>query len=80
MQTLLLLEGFRAPAYRCKNCGRLTAERAVNCVACDGEMEGLYDGVEMAVNAVMRGGGDVQVIRNSQALEDAGKIGALLRY
>lgn len=80
VQTLLLLEGFRTPAYRCKNCGRLTAERTAACQACSGEMEGLYDGVEMAVNAVMRGGGDVQVIRSSQALEGAGKIGALLRY
>jgi peptide subunit release factor 1 (eRF1) len=80
VQTLLVLEGFRAPAYRCKNCGRLTAARGAACQSCGGEMEGLYDGVEEAVNTVMRGGGDVQVIFASQALQDAGSIGALLRY
>jgi len=79
-QTLLVSEGYRAPAYRCTNCGRLTAARVDCCPACDGEMEGIYDGVELAVNAVMRAGGDVQVIRDSQPLQAAGNIGALLRY
>jgi hypothetical protein len=32
------------------------------------------------VNAVMRSGGEVEVIHQSEALEKVGCIGALLRY
>lgn len=80
VQILLVSEGYRAPAYRCTNCGRLTAARLECCPACDGEMEGISDGVELAVNAVMHAGGEVQVIGESDPLRDAGNIGALLRY
>jgi hypothetical protein len=36
--------------------------------------------VELAVRAVMEKGGDVEIIHDGRALDQAGKIGAVLRY
>jgi len=80
VQTLLILEGYRAAAFRCKACGLLNTNRDQPCPVCGGETEHLWDGVDTAVNAVLRSGGEVEVLRSNPQLEQAGKIGALLRY
>lgn len=80
VQTLVMSEGFRCNAYRCKSCGRLFEQNGSPCPVCGGELERIWDGVEAAVNAVMRAGGSVEVIHASSALEQAGSIGAILRY
>jgi len=36
--------------------------------------------IDLAVSAVLRTGGDVEVIHKNPELEQKGKIGALLRY
>jgi peptide chain release factor subunit 1 len=80
VQTLVISEGFHEPAYRCKNCSRLSTEVVARCAVCEGEIEKIPDGVEYLVSTVMRAGGGVQVVHLNPVLEQAGHIGALLRY
>ena len=80
VQMLIISEGFRCPSYRCAACGRLTSDAGKTCLVCGGEMERVSDGVELAVSAVMRAGGEVLVVDDSRMMENAGNIGAILRY
>jgi hypothetical protein len=43
-------------------------------------MEEIEDAVELAVRQVMSTGGEVEIIEGNDQLEQAGHIGALLRY
>jgi glutamate carboxypeptidase len=80
VQMLVISEGFRCPSYRCSACGRLTAAAGTTCAVCGGALERISDVVELAVSAVMRAGGEVLVVNDSQAMQRAGNIGAILRY
>jgi rubrerythrin len=80
VQTLVFRDGFRAPGYRCKGCGYLTSEKLDQCPFCGKTFENIPDAVELAVGNVMRLGGDVEVIHDSEKLTDFGNIGAVLRY
>ena len=79
IQTLIITEGFRKNAFRCKSTGMLTTEPDTMCTGED-DAEKVYDVVEVLVSQVMRSGGDVEVVIASPALENAGHIGAILRY
>jgi peptide subunit release factor 1 (eRF1) len=80
VQTLVLSEGFRAPGFRCKGCGFLTAHTIEICPFCEGEFEQIEDAVELAVRKAMEDGSDVDVIHDNKELQEAGQIGGLLRY
>lgn len=80
VQTLIVSEGFRAAGYRCRGCGYLTIQSLAQCPFCGESFEQIDDAVELAVGRVMKDGGDVEVLRDSEALEGAGRIGGLLRY
>ena len=80
MQTLLLSDGFRAPGFLCGGCGHLTAQRLARCPFCGGSFQEIEDAVELAVRHVLAAGGDVEVVHDNRRLNDAGRIGALLRY
>ncbi len=79
VQTLLISDGFRKNAYRCKSTGWLTTRPEE---VCNGEedVEKVYDVVDLLVNQVMRSGGDVEVILSTEQLDRLGSIGAILRY
>ena len=79
IQHLLISDGFRKNAYRCKSTGMLTTKPEE---ACGGESdaEKVYDVVDLVVNEVLKRGGDVEVIMSSPELQHAGSIGAVLRY
>lgn len=77
---LLVSKGFRSPGYRCMNCNLLSMHEDDACNACDGKREAVPDVVELAVSNVLLSGGDVEVIQSNPALENAGHIGAMLRY
>jgi peptide subunit release factor 1 (eRF1) len=79
-QTLLVIEGFRAPGYRCLGCGYLTASEIDNCTFCSATFEKIPDAVDLAVRRVMEDGGVVDILHENPQLEKHGKIGALLRY
>ncbi len=79
VQTLVIREGFRKNAYRCKSTGWLTTKPEE---VCDGEddTEKVYDIVDFLVNEVMRSGGEVDVVMSDAELDKNGCIGAILRY
>jgi peptide chain release factor subunit 1 len=79
IQTLILSEGFRKNAFRCKSSGLLTTQPDRDCAG-EEDTEKVYDVVEVLVSQVMRSGGDVEVVISNPALENAGHIGAILRY
>ncbi len=79
VQTLVISEGFRKNAFRCKSTGWLTTKPEELCNGED-DVEKVYDVVDTVVNQVMRGGGEVDVVMSSSELEKAGCIGAMLRY
>ncbi len=80
VQILIFLDGFRKRGFFCKEHGILTLSRDDPDVACGDELEVVYDVVELAVNQVLRTGGNIEVISASPDLEKAGNIGAMLRY
>jgi peptide subunit release factor 1 (eRF1) len=80
VQTLVVVDGFRAAGFRCQGCGFLSANAADKCPFCSSALEEIEDAVELAVRQVMSTGGEVEIIEGSEELEHAGNIGALLRY
>jgi peptide subunit release factor 1 (eRF1) len=79
VQTLILTEGFRKNAYRCKGTGMLTLKPEDMCGG-EHDVEKVYDVVDVMVSQVMRQGGEVEVMVSRPELEKVGSIGALLRY
>ncbi len=80
VKTLVISEGFHAPGYRCIGCDYLSAQALKTCPFCSSPIEEIIDAVEMAVRKVLSDGGEVEVVHGNQELENAGRIGALLRY
>jgi peptide subunit release factor 1 (eRF1) len=80
IQSLLVLESFRAPGYRCLGCGYLTSEKLDSCPFCSDNFEEIPDAVDLAVRRVLEEGGEVDVLHENPKLEEHGQIGALLRY
>lgn len=80
VQTLVFREGYRASGYRCKGCGYLTTEKLKSCPFCENEFEEIPDAVELAVRRVLRDGGEVEVLRDIDVVEEFNQVGALLRY
>jgi peptide subunit release factor 1 (eRF1) len=80
VQRLVLSEGYTHSGYHCPACGALVARSAPACPQCGAALAPALDVVDMAVSAVLRSGGDVEVVRKNAELDQGGKIGALLRY
>jgi peptide subunit release factor 1 (eRF1) len=79
IQSLLVSDGFRKNAFRCKSTGWVTTRPEEMCTGED-DVEKVYDVVDYVVNHVMRSGGEVDVIMADPELEKNGSIGAILRY
>ena len=73
VQTLVLIEGFHKQGFREKETQALT-------LSANGTTEKIFDVVEQAVQTVIRHGGDVEIVRQSDAFELLGSVGAVLRY
>jgi peptide chain release factor subunit 1 len=82
VRTLVIVENLRHESYICSKCGALYLTKTdETCPLCGaGKLERTRDGIEMAVNTVMRKGGDVNVVRSTPAMDKLGGIGAFLRY
>jgi peptide chain release factor subunit 1 len=78
--TLVIREGYRALGYRCRGCGYITAQQLSSCQFCGSEFDQIPDAVEMAVQRVMKAGGDVEVLQREHKVDGFENIGALLRY
>jgi peptide subunit release factor 1 (eRF1) len=79
VQTLIVQEGLRLPAYQCQGCEHLLVRSIDACLFCGKSFARIDDAVELAVRRVMQTGGEVEIVRDNPALQEVG-IGALLRY
>ena len=79
VQTLIVQEGLRLPAYQCQGCSHLLTRSIDSCLFCGKSFVKIEDAVELAVRKVMQTGGEVEIVRDNPALQEVG-IGALLRY
>ena len=73
VQTFVLAEAFRKVGYRDRESGALSLTNGH-------DAEKVFDVVELAVSAVIRHGGEVEVVQPSEAFEMLGSAGAILRY
>jgi peptide chain release factor subunit 1 len=82
VKTLVFVDNLQKEGFVCSSCGALYPMKVEEiCPLCgNGKLERTLDGVELAVNAVMRHGGEVNVVHATPALEQREGIGALLRY
>jgi len=80
VQMLVVSEGYRADGFRCSSCGFLTSQSLDNCPFCDGVFVHIEDAVEDAIQVVLEKGGEIEIVHHNHQLEQAGQIGALLRY
>ena len=78
VQTLVLAEEFHHAGFRCTECDMLVLEPQ-HCDNCGGAVP-VPDIVEQIVHRVMHQGGAIEIVRTSPRLEQAGQIGAFLRY
>lgn len=79
VQTLIISDGYRAPGFTYNGMNYLVADRNKNPFG-DGPLTEIEDVVEAAVARTMEQGGHVEVISENPHLENAGRIGAILRY
>ena len=77
---LLVSAGFEVSGYRCKNCRYLTLVEREECPLCGGEFERVEDLVDTMTHRALEQGVEVEIVRGNPDLEEAGSIGALLRY
>ena len=79
VETLIISDGYRTPGYVQEASGYVVANMALSPLA-EAELSEAADVVETAVAQTVAQGGHVEVIAENPALEDAGRIGAILRY
>ena len=77
---LVLAEGYHALAYQCEHCGYMTVEAMEQCVFCGQKMRLLKDAVNAIVSRAIERGVGVTTVWDNATLEQAGSIGAILRY
>lgn len=77
---LLVSAGYEASGFRCQSCRFLVLTERKECPLCGGSMERVEDLVESMVHRALEQGTEVEIVRGNAALEEAGSIGALLRY
>lgn len=79
VQTLVISDGYRTPGYVQRESGFLAANVALSPFP-ESDLESVADVIDEAVIRAMAQGGRVEVISDNPELENAGQIGAVLRY
>lgn len=77
---LLVAAGYEASGYRCQNCRFLVLAERETCPLCSGAIEPVDDLVETMTHRALEQGVEVEIVRGNQKLEEAGSVGAVLRY
>jgi peptide subunit release factor 1 (eRF1) len=78
--TLLVAAGFEASGYRCESCRYLMLTEREVCPLCSSAVEEVEDLVDTMTRRALEQAVDVELVRGNQDLEEAGAVGALLRY
>ena len=79
VEVLIISDGFRYHGYMDEATAFLVSNLARSPLA-DTELAEVEDVVDAAVAATVAQGGHVEIIAENPSLEDAGRIGAILRY
>lgn len=77
---LLIAAGYEDSGYRCRDCRYLMLTQRDECPLCGGIVEPVDDMVDTITHRALEQGIEVEVVRENRRLEEAGSIGALLRY
>jgi peptide subunit release factor 1 (eRF1) len=77
---LLVSAGYEASGFRCRNCRYLMLVEAEECPLCGGKVEEVEDLVDTMAHRALEQGVEVEIVRGNEKLEEAGSIGALLRF
>jgi peptide chain release factor subunit 1 len=81
VRVLLVGEHYRAPGFVCSSCGYVAVQQEGACSFCQGDkMVESQDVVNLAIHKALETGADVNIVRDSEELEQAGGIAAILRY
>ena len=83
VQTLIIEEEYRPAGWVCPNCHFMGVMEQETCPLCGNILKSEPDIVELALERVLHQDGDIEVLRTGEsrrALEQHGRIGALLRY
>jgi peptide subunit release factor 1 (eRF1) len=79
VQTLIISDGFRAPGYMDGGSGFMVANLARSPLP-EQELTEVADVVDLAVASTLSQGGHVEIVVDNPLLEEAGSVGAILRY
>ena len=77
---LVVLKDFKQSGLACKECGYLTVQNISSCPYCKGEVESANYLVDMIAQKAIEQGAGVAVSSENKKLQDAGSIGAFLRF
>jgi hypothetical protein len=81
VQTLLLGEGFAAPAVICSHCGHVDPLRASGaCASCGGETRRVEDVADLLLGTAVRNGIEIVHVPPEEEFEKIGNVAALLRF
>jgi peptide chain release factor subunit 1 len=78
--TLLVAAGYEASGFRCQSCRYLMLSERDECPLCGSSVERVDDLVETMTHRALEQAVEVEIVRGSQELEEAGSVAALLRY
>ena len=79
VDTLIISDGYRTPGYFDEPSGYVVANLTRSPLA-EADLSEAADVIETAVAQTVAQGGHVEVIAENPFLEEAGRIGAILRY
>lgn len=77
---LIVLKDFKHSGKSCKECGYLMIQSVASCPYCKGEIEEVNYIVDLIAQKSIEQGALVEVISKNRKLQDAGNIGAFLRF
>lgn len=77
---LLISAGYEASGYRCQSCRFLMITERDECPLCGSRVEPVEDLVDSIAHRALEQGIEVEIVRSNEKLDEAGSIGALLRY
>lgn len=80
VKTLLVMQDFEQEGFQCNGCGYLSTQALEKCPFCGGTFERIRTAVEGAIQEALRNSAKVKVISESEPLEKAGSIAAIMRY
>ncbi len=77
---LVFLKGYKHSGISCRQCGYLTVQDASSCPFCNGEMQEAKYVVDLIAQKAVEQGALIEVAHENRKLQEAGSIGAFLRF